>query len=62
MLDMRCENRRGEKCSKAAHKTLSHARAANQEPPHAQIVGAVCGCECECICECELLAYVQCQD
>ncbi len=52
MLVMRCENRRGEKCSKVAHKTLSHARAADLEQPHVQIVGTVCGCKCECVCVC----------
>lgn len=49
MLVMRCENRRREKCSKAAHKTDSHARAANPKQPRAQIVGAVCGCRRECV-------------
>lgn len=37
MLVMRCENSRGEKSSKAAHKTHSHAHTAKLEPPHSQI-------------------------
>lgn len=52
MLVIRCENRTKEKCSKAAHKTLSHGRAADLEQPHGRIVGVVCGCRCECVYMC----------
>lgn len=37
MLVMRCENSGGEKSSKAAHKTHSHAHAAKLEPPPSQM-------------------------
>lgn len=55
MLVMSCGgNRTGEKCSKTARKTLSHAQAAKLQQPHPHIVGTVCVGK--------LLAYVWCQD
>lgn len=54
MLVIRCENRRGEKCGKAAHKIVSHAQAANLEKPH---IATDCR-HFVWLCVCVFVAYV----